>query len=50
MAEEDFVVKKIEEEEEDNTLIGMMNKNNQIMIKKNTRVEFNITIIKILVT
>ena len=45
MAEEDFVVEEMEEE--DDTL---MNKGNQIMIKKITKVEFNVTTIKSLIT
>ena len=48
MAEEDFVVEEMEEEED--TLVGMKNKGNQIMIKKIIRVEFNVTIVKSLVT
>ena len=45
MAEEDFVVEEMEEEED-----TLMNKGNQIMIKKITKVEFNVTIVKSLVT
>ena len=48
MVEEDFMVEEMEEEED--TLMSMMNKDNQIMIKKIIRVEFNVTTVKSLVT
>lgn len=47
MTKEDFMVEEIEEEED--ILMGMMNKSNQIIIRKTIRVEFNVIIIKSLV-
>ncbi|URE13018.1 Retrotransposon protein [Musa troglodytarum] len=44
VAEEDFVVEEMEEEED--TLMGIMNKSNAIIIRKTTRIEFNATIVK----